>query len=194
MVTAAESAGHDPDRASFTTAMEAAKDQLTAAHGVADSGGPADTGAIGRAVLDGLLPARRLRFSARKVKCATSRYHIRDAERGQDRPCQSVAITRVQVTIRVPPADRPAVRTSRPVPGRSARAAEETRLPASWPASPARTGPAANWSRLGLKPPNLLTQLAEWTRLGFLSKTGRGRYALPRPAAPDGTATDSAGP
>jgi hypothetical protein len=44
------------------------------------------------------------------------------------------------------------------------------------------------------QPPNLLTQLAEWTRLGFLSKTGRGRYALPGPARPAGTATDSAGP
>ena len=49
-------------------------------------------------------------------------------------------------------------------------------------------------TRLGVKPPNLLTQLAEWTRLGFLSKTGRGRYALPGPAGPAGTATDSAGP
>ena len=49
-------------------------------------------------------------------------------------------------------------------------------------------------SRLSLKPRNLLTQLAEWTRLGFLSKTGRGRYALPGPAGPAGTATDSAGP
>ena len=44
--------------------------------------------------------------------------------------------------------------------------------------------PGQDWSgselasRLGIKPPNLLTQLAERTRLGFLSKTGRGRYAL----------------
>ena len=49
-------------------------------------------------------------------------------------------------------------------------------------------------SRLGITPRNLLTQLAEWTRLGFLSKTGRGRYALSRPAGPAGTATSSAGP
>ncbi|MFI5082495.1 MAG: hypothetical protein ACHQCE_15580, partial [Streptosporangiales bacterium] len=60
--------------------------------------------------------------------------------------------------------------------------------------------PGQDWSgselagRLGVKPRNLLTQLAEWTRLGFLSKTGRGRYALPGPAGPAGTATDSAGP
>jgi hypothetical protein len=49
-----------------------------------------------------LLPARRPRYSARKVKCSTSRYHVRDHERGQDRPCQPVTITRVQITIRVP--------------------------------------------------------------------------------------------
>ncbi len=34
----------------------------------------------------------------------------------------------------------------------------------------------------------------EWTRLGFLCKTSRGRYALPGPAGPARTATDSTGP
>ena len=79
MVTAVETRpGTDPDRASFTTAMEAAKDQLTAAAGICPDG-PSDLpGAIGRAVLATLLPARRPRFSARKVKCATSRYLNRD--------------------------------------------------------------------------------------------------------------------
>ena len=37
---------------------------------------------------------------------------------------------------------------------------------------------------LGIKPRNMLTQLAEWTRLGFLAKTGQGRYALPEPPGP----------
>jgi hypothetical protein len=36
---------------------------------------------------------------------------------------------------------------------------------------------------LGIKPRNMLTQLAEWTRLGFLAKTGPGRYGLPAPAS-----------
>ena len=69
MVTAVETRpGTDPDRASFTTALEAARDQLTAAAGICPSG-PADlAGAIGRAVLDTLLPARRPRYSARNVK------------------------------------------------------------------------------------------------------------------------------
>ena len=45
----------------------------------AHTAGPADlTGVIGRPVLAALLPARRPRFSARKVKCATSRYLARD--------------------------------------------------------------------------------------------------------------------
>jgi len=197
MTAAAESAGADPDRASFTAALEAARDQVTAARGVADSADPVDTGRIGRAVLDGLLPARRPRYSARKVKCSTSRYHVRDHERGQDRPCQAVAITRVQITIRVPPPDRPAARPRRanqppgprpPCPG--SRRDQVTRIMAGQPGQDWSGSELA--SRLGIQPRNLLTQLAEWTRLGFLSKTGRGRYALPGPVGP--AATDSAGP
>jgi hypothetical protein len=201
MTAAAESAGADPDRASFTIALQAARDQVTAARGVADPGDPADTGRIGRAVLADLLPARRPRYSARKVKCSTSRYHVRDHERGQDRPCQPVTITRVQITIRVPPPDRPAARPRRtnqpPRPGPrppcpDSRRDQVTRIMAS---QPGQDWPGSDLaSRLGVKPRNLLTQLAEWTRLGFLSKTGRGRYALPGPAGPAGTATDSAGP
>jgi hypothetical protein len=200
MTAAAESAGADPDRASFTTALEAARDQVTAARGVADSGDPDDIGRIGRAVLDGLLPARRPRYSARKVKCSTSRYHVRDQDRDQDRPCQSVTITRVQITIIVPPPDRPAARSrSRkdqppgprpPLP--DSRRDQVTRIMASQPRQDWSGSDLAD--RLGIKPRNLLTQLAEWTRLGLLSKTGRGRYALPGPAGPSGVPTDGAGP
>jgi DNA-binding IclR family transcriptional regulator len=32
--------------------------------------------------------------------------------------------------------------------------------------------------RLDIKPRNMLTQLAEWTRLGFLARTSAGAYAL----------------
>ena len=32
---------------------------------------------------------------------------------------------------------------------------------------------------LGVKPRNMLTQLAEWTRLGFLTRTDAGTYTLP---------------
>ena len=110
MVTAVETRpGTDPDRASFTTAMEAAKDQLTAAAGICPDG-PADLpGAIGRAVLATLLPARRPRFSARKVKCATSRYLNRD----DGRPAHPTAITAIDIAISTPPVDLKPGRTHR---------------------------------------------------------------------------------
>lgn len=67
----------DPDRASFTIALNAARDQVIHAAGVI-----ADTvidliGKIGRLVLDNLLPERRLRVNARIVKRAISKYNAR---------------------------------------------------------------------------------------------------------------------
>jgi hypothetical protein len=66
--------GADPDRASFSIALQAARDQVIQAAGVI-----ADTvidlvGAIGQAVLDHLMPARRPRISPRAVKRPLSRY------------------------------------------------------------------------------------------------------------------------
>jgi hypothetical protein len=49
------------------------------------------------------------------------------------------------------------------------------------------TGPRRSWTGkelaalLHLKPHNMLTQLAEWTRLGFLTRTSAGTYALATP-------------
>lgn len=67
----------DPDRASFTIAYQAARDQLTLAANII-----ADTvvdlvGTIGRHVLAALLPNRRLRISPRIVKRAISKYQAR---------------------------------------------------------------------------------------------------------------------
>jgi Insertion element 4 transposase N-terminal/Transposase DDE domain len=64
----------DPDRASFSIALQTARDQIILAAGVI-----ADTvidlvGSIGRAVLDQLMPGRRLRLSPRAVKRPLSRY------------------------------------------------------------------------------------------------------------------------
>jgi len=72
---AIEAAGRtDPDRTSFTIALNAARDLLTQAAGVI-AGTIIDLiGSIGRRVLDNLLPARRLRVSPRIVKRALSRY------------------------------------------------------------------------------------------------------------------------
>ena len=67
----------DPDRASFTIAWQAARDQLIQATNVI-----ADTvidlvGTIGRHVLANLMPARRLRLCPRIVKRAISKYQAR---------------------------------------------------------------------------------------------------------------------
>jgi hypothetical protein len=193
MTAAAAAAGADPDRASFTAALESAREQVITARGIEDPAAPGDAGRIGRAVLDGLLPARRARYSARKVKCSTSRYHLRD----QGRPGLPTRIARVLVTIIAPPPDRPAARPRgrkeqppgprQPQP--DTRRDKVTRIMAGQP--------GRDWAGrdlaalLGIKPRNMLTQLAEWTRLGFLAKTGQGRYALPGPSGPD---TASAGP
>jgi Insertion element 4 transposase N-terminal/Transposase DDE domain len=69
--------GTDPDRASFTVALNAARDQVILAAGV--TAGPAAdlAGNIGRLVLASLMPARRLRTSPRVVKRAISKYNAR---------------------------------------------------------------------------------------------------------------------
>lgn len=69
--------GTSPDRASFTTALNTARDQITHAAGVI-----ADTvidlvGAIGQAVLAHLLPARRIRVKTRMIKRSNSKYQAR---------------------------------------------------------------------------------------------------------------------
>jgi hypothetical protein len=69
--------GTDPDRASFTVALNAARDQVILAAGVL--AGPATdlAGTIGRLVLASLMPRRRLRVSPRAVKRAMSRYNAK---------------------------------------------------------------------------------------------------------------------
>jgi hypothetical protein len=69
--------GTDPDRASFTTALNTARNQIIQAAGVI-----ADTvidlvGAIGRAVLAHLLPDRRIRVKSRMIKRSNSKYQAR---------------------------------------------------------------------------------------------------------------------
>jgi hypothetical protein len=69
--------GIDPSRGSFTIALNAARDLLTQAANVI-AGTIVDlTGAIGRRVLDNLLPGRRLRVSPRIVKRAISKFQAR---------------------------------------------------------------------------------------------------------------------
>jgi hypothetical protein len=88
--------GIDPDRASFTTALETVKDLLINAANVAD-----DTDLVGRigcAVLSDLLPSRRPRTSVRKVKSPLSRYNKKDPYR----PQHSTPVTSITATITEP--------------------------------------------------------------------------------------------
>ena len=110
MVTAAESVpGTDPDRASFTIALEAARQTLTQAAGVVTADASL-TGRIGRAVLDGLLPPRRPRVSTRKVKSPLSHWNKADPHR----PARSTPVTGLTVTVSSPETTaRPATRRDR---------------------------------------------------------------------------------
>lgn len=67
----------DPDRASFTIALQAARDQLVQAAGVIADAVIDLVGAIGRRVLANLMPDRRLRVTPRIVKRAISKYNAR---------------------------------------------------------------------------------------------------------------------
>jgi hypothetical protein len=105
MTTAAETIpGTDPDRASFTIALETAKTTLTQADGVIPAS-PGHTGRIGQAVLDGLLPPRRPRVSVRKVKSPLSRWNKADPHR----PARSTPVTAMTITVSDPqPTHQPA--------------------------------------------------------------------------------------
>ena len=69
--------GTDPDRASFSVALNAARDQVALAAGVLAGPGTDLAGTIGRLVLASLMPPRRARTSPRVVKRAMSRYNAR---------------------------------------------------------------------------------------------------------------------
>jgi hypothetical protein len=94
MVTATQARpGTDPDRASFTLALQAARDTITAASGIITSAGPA--GRIATAVMTALLPPRRLRVSDRKVRSTGSRYI--NATPG--RPARSTPVHAIDITL-----------------------------------------------------------------------------------------------
>jgi hypothetical protein len=187
MVDAVETRpGTNPDRASFTTTLQAARDQLITATGIdpdqPDQDQPVDPlGSIGRAVLATLLPARRARYSARKVKCATSRYLNRD----DGRPAAPTAVTAIDIRVHTPPLDL----IRRPRPARSPSRPRALRPPTRRDKVTAllSTEPRRAWSgtelaeTLQIPKHNMLTQLAEWARLGFITRTRAGSYALDPP-------------
>ena len=110
MVAAVETVpGTDPDRASFTIALQTAIDTVTEADGVIPADGTGN-GRIGRAVLAGLLPPRRPRVSVRKVKSPLSRWNKADPYR----PAKSTPVTDMTITLSNPETTRqPATRRER---------------------------------------------------------------------------------
>jgi len=176
--------GTDPDRASFTSALEAARDQLTAAAGIFPDCPDGQPGVIGSAVLATLLPARRPRYSARTLKCSTSRYHEND----DSRPRLPAAITAIDITLHTPPIGpgapsrtRYSTRTPRPDQPPTRRQRITAIITSQSPRD--RTGHELALL-LGVKPRNMLTQLGEWAKLGFFTRTGHGTTRSTRRAQP----------
>src|SRR5262249_36319800 len=119
--------------------------------------------------------------SARKVKCATSRYLNRD----DGRPAHPAAITAIDIAISTPPVDLRPGRTrydrSTPRPPRPPTRRERvTAIITSHPLRDWRGHAPAN--PLGVKPRNMLPQLGGWARLGFSPRTGFGPSRLNTPS------------
>jgi hypothetical protein len=158
--------GTDPDRASFTTALQTATDQLTSAQAI--TSGPS---ALTPAILDTLLPPRRPRYSARTVKCPRSRYAATDTHR----PRLPATITTITITIHAAqPGQLPHGRRQ-PTPG--SHRDQVTTLMNTTPSQPWTAHALA--TELGLNHHDLLHQLSKWTRAGYLTRTSPGAYAPP---------------
>jgi hypothetical protein len=88
--------GVDPDRASFTIALNTARDQVVRAAEITTTAVVDLVGTIGRAVLDRLMPARRPRIRARIIKRAISKHRAKT--RNTDRRSRPVTITNTILT------------------------------------------------------------------------------------------------
>ena len=168
--------GADPDRASFTTALQAATDTITAATGVCPA--PASLTATSRAVLATLQPPRRPRYSARQVKSHRSRYPARNGTR----PATPTKITAIHITIHTPPPGphnrRPPNRNrQKPRPG-THRDHVQTLM---------NTTPGQPWTsrdlatRLSLQPAIMLSHLAHWAATGLITRTAPATCTLNTP-------------
>jgi hypothetical protein len=180
---AASRPGTDPDRASFAVALETARDQLVLAAGIIPAGPAGLPGEIGRAVLARLLPARRHRVSARKVKSPVSRYPARPAD--DTRPLASKNITSVTIEVHEGQPGPP------PAPGDSRPAGRLDRLLPLLARDPARQWKAREIAAALAIPPDadgrlLRTQLSQWSRHGLVRRAGWGTYTAATPA-PRGT-------
>ncbi|WP_267246614.1 IS4 family transposase [Streptomyces sp. PR69] len=185
MVDAVESRpGTDPNRASFTIALETARDRIILADAATDGRGHDElVGTIGLAVLAGLMPARRPRTSARSVKAGRTRYPTNPAE---PRPRQSNTITGLTVTLRTAPEAPPQPPDGREdqrkaVAGiRSMGAGNRNRAFHLMAAEPERSWrPREVAIALGIRNhASFATQMTQWAAEGLLKKIAYGTYTL----------------
>ena len=174
MLTAAESApGSDPDRLCFTLALETTRNQVINA----ELGDPHDPiGATGRTLLAHPLPARRPRYSARKVKSPTSRYSVNN---DPQRPLASTTVTHLAITILEPataPAPAPTTRETGPTPDKQ----HILDILRNHSGQPRRVRDiAASLEISGRQPINrLATRMSRWARQGLLTKTAPATYTI----------------
>lgn len=171
----------DPDRMSFTVALESARNQVTTASGIDGCEiDPTAPGTIGGAVLAARLPPRRPRLSIRKVKCSTSRYA---GKTDSDRAMTSTNVVRLAIDIYDGHVAFPSAPTYTPV--------QEERLTASRSRRKEQviqllqSMPARSWTAreiahsLGLPKHSVIAgQLCQWALSGVLERTAPGAYIL----------------
>lgn len=176
MVEATDAVGADPDRASFTIALNTARNQVTLATAILPPSDPHGRitllGQIGHTVQDNLLDPRRPRISARKVKSPISRYPARPT--GDDRPLTSTDVTDIEITINQPdppkPPPTPATDTPRGL----------TPVLDILTSDPTRTWHARDIAHhLGETNINsIASRLSRWATNGKILKLGRATYRL----------------
>jgi hypothetical protein len=185
MVTAIETTPRtDPDRASFSTALETARDQIVLAAGIQPATSTDEhtdpLGQIGHAILANLMPTRRPRISARKVKSSRSRYA--SLPPGETRPLASTPITSIAIIIHAPPKPpNPPHPAHQPKPTRTAR---REQVLAFLHANPDRPWPARHIAHaLGIteRLNSFCVQLSEWAAQGHLTKTAPATYTTTKP-------------
>lgn len=167
----------DPDRASFTIALEHARNQVTnTANLLPDPTDP--LGVIGQALLTNLMDPRRARISIRKVKAPASRYPTRPT--GDQRPDTSTPVLATTITIQphqhTPP---PPTRYRREHPNEAPTSRRERVL------NLLRAQPDQAWhardigQHLNLRNQNSCRiQLAQWARQGLIRRTKPSTYTI----------------
>lgn len=168
--------GTDPDRCSFTVALQTARDQAVQATGIVPDG-PGSLGLIGRRVLDRLLAPRRHRASTRKVKSPMSRYSER---RCDGRPDRSRTVTGLTVTVLEPGPQQPPLPTvSRDDRHTAPAQRRRHRILALLQDDPTRLWRpaeiAAHFGDVTLH--TMYRQLSRWASTGLIHKLGPGLYA-----------------